>query len=170
MIPEIDFTQHSVEELRELKNKISHYIQTRDDGFIYICSIRSYGRVWEQTLTNEVVVNDLCIQYDGEHGIIDVYTTNPDAKIQNYGQVMYVQTEMDYSKWKKSNKLIGLIKSAEEKLKNWADRDNIPFHSRPTFSPMWTEQDILGWRNELELLEWTYEEPVSLNKNEEDYE
>jgi hypothetical protein len=66
--------------------------------------------------------------------------------------------------------LNGLIKSAEEKLKNWEDRDNIPFHSRPTFSPMWTEQDILGWRNELELLEWTYEEPVSLNKNEEDYE
>ena len=70
---------------------------------------------------------------------------------------MYVQTEMDYEKCVKSNELIGLIKSAEEKL-------------RPTFSPMWTEQDILGWRNELELLEWTYEEPVSINKNKEDYE
>ena len=166
---EIDFTQHSVEELRELENRISSYLYTREDGFKYICECRSYGRRWTQKLTNELTVNDLCREYDGYDGIVDVYTTNPDAKIQNYGQVMYVQTEMDYSKWKKSNELNGLIKSAEEKLKNWEDRDNIPFHSRPTFSPMWTEQDILGWRNELELLEWTYEEPVLLNKDE-DYE
>lgn len=169
MIPEIDFTQHSVEELRELENKISHYIYNRNDGFVYICECRSYGRNWKQVLTNEVAVNDLCGEYDGEDGIVDVYTTNPDAKIQNYGQVMYVQTEMDYTKWKKSNELIGLIKSTEEKLKNWENRDNVPFHSRPSFSPMWTEQDILGWRNELELLEWTYEEPISINKSE-DYE
>ena len=163
MIPEIDFTQHSVEELRELENKISHYLHTRKDGFTYICEVRSYGRNWKQVLTNEVAVNDLCMGYDGEDGIVDVYTTNPNAKIENYGQVMYVQTEMDYSKWKKSNELNGLIKSTEEKLKNWEDRDNIPFHSRPTFSPMWSEQDILGWRNELELLEWIYVEPISIN-------
>ena len=154
---EIDLTKYSVEELRELQNKIGNYLHDMNDGFVYICNIRSYGRNWKQVLTNEVAVNDLCREYDGDDGIVDVYTTNPDAKIENYGQVMYVQTEMDYEKCVKSNELIGLIKSAEEKL-------------RPTFSPMWTEQDILGWRNELELLEWTYEEPVSINKNKEDYE
>ena len=166
---EMDFTKYSVEELRELQNKIGNYLHDMNDGFVYICNIRSYGNNWKNVLTNERAVNDLCEQYDGYDGIVDVYTTNPDAKISNYGQVMYIQTEMDYEKWKKSNELIGLIKSAEEKLKNWENRDNIPFHSRPTFSPMWTEQDILGWRNELELLEWTYEEPISINKND-DYE
>jgi hypothetical protein len=35
---------------------------------------------------------------------------------------------------------------------------------------MWTEQDILGWRNELETIEWDYEEPVSIKKSEYDYD
>jgi hypothetical protein len=166
---EIDFTKYSVEELRELENSISHYIYTREDGFKYICEIRSYGRNWKQVLTNEVAVNDMCREYDGEDGIVDVYTTNPDAKIQNYGEVNYIKSVEDYEKWKKSNSLMDLIKSAEKKLKEWEGRENVPFHSRPSFTPMWTQEDILGWRNELETLEWTYEEPVLLNKDE-DYE
>jgi protein associated with RNAse G/E len=166
---EIDFTQHSVEELRELENKIAHYIRTCNDGFIYICEVRSYGNRWNSVLTNEFAVNDVCLEYDGDDGIVDVYTTNPDAKIENYGEVNYIKSEEDYRKWKKSNDLIDLIKSVEDSITKWKDRDNIPFHSRPTFSPIWTEQDILGWRNELESLEWTYEEPVSIKKNE-DYE
>ena len=166
MIPEIDFTQHSVEELKELQNKIGNYIHNLNDGFVYICEVRSYGNNWKTVLTNERAVNDLCEQYDGYDGIVDVYTTNPDAKIENYGEVNYIKSQENYDKWKKSNELTGLIKSAEDKLAKWNDRDNIPFHSRPTFAPMWTEQDILGWRNELELLEWTYEEPKSIKKSE----
>lgn len=159
---EIDFTQHSVEELRELENSISHYIYTREDGFNYICEVRSYGRNWKQELTNEVAVNDLCIEYDGEDGIVDVYTTNPDAKIQNYGKVCYIKSEEDYDKWKKSNDLMDLITSTEKEI------ERFKMNERP-FSPYCTEEDILGWRNELESLEWTYEEPVLLNKDE-DYE
>lgn len=174
MTPEIDFTKYSVEELRELENSISYYIHNREDGFSYICECRSYGRNWKQTLTNEVAVNDLCGEYNGEDGIVDVYTTNPDAKIENYGEVNHIKSVEDYEKWKKSEDLMVLIKNAEEKLDRWNDRDNIPFHSRPTFSPLWNEEDILGMRNELESLEWTYEEPKSINKkyedSEEDYE
>lgn len=166
---EIDFTQHSVEELRELENSISNYLYNREDGFKYICECRSYGRRWTERLTNELAVNDLCLQYDGYDGIVDVYTTNPDAKISNYGQVMYIKSEDQYLKWKKSETLISQIKSAEDRLAKWNDRDNIPFHSRPSFAPIWNEQDILGWRNELETIEWDYEEPISINKNE-DYE
>jgi len=174
MTPEIDFTQHSIEELRKLQNKISHYIHTREDGFIYICECRSYGRNWRQTLSNEVAVNDLCDEYNGENGVVDVYTTNPDAKINNYGEVNHIKSVEDYEKWVKSNKLISLIKSAKDELAKWNDRDNIPFHTRPSFAPMWTEEDILVWVNDLELLEWKYEEPTSINKkdedNDEDYE
>ena len=166
----MDFTKYSVEELRELQNKIGNYLHDMNDGFIYICEVRSYGNRWKNVLTNELAVNDLCIKYDGEDGIVDVYTTNPDAKIENYGEVNYIKSVEDYDKWKKSNDLIDLIKSAEDSITKWKDRDNIPFHSRPTFSPMWTEQDILGWRNELETIEWDYEEPVSIKKSEYDYD
>ena len=167
---EMDFTQHSVEELRELQNKIGYYLQTRNDDFVYICEIRSYGKNWVNKYTNELAVNDLCADYDGYDGIVDVYTTNPDANISNYGEVNYIKSEDQYRKWKQSETLISQIKSAEDKLAKWNDRDNIPFHSRPTFAPMWTEQDILGWRNELETIEWDYEEPVSIKKSEDDYE
>jgi len=164
---EIDFTKYSVEELRELENKIAYYLEKRNDGFIYICEVRSYGNNWKNTLTNELAVNDLCAQYDGYDGIVDVYTTNPDAKISNYGQVMYIKSEDQYLKWKKSETLISQIKSAEDRLAKWNDRDNIPFHSRPSFAPMWNEQDILGWRNDLETIEWDYEEPILINKSDD---
>jgi hypothetical protein len=166
---EIDFTQHSVEELRELENRISSYLYTREDGFKYICECRSYGRRWTQKLTNELAVNDLCREYDGYDGIVDVYTTNPNAKIQNYGVVCFIKSEEDYEIHKQSESLKHLIESTEKELKEWEDRDNVPFNQRPHFSPIYTEQDILNWRNELETLEWTYEEPVSIKKNE-DYE
>jgi len=165
----IDFTKYSVEELRELQNRIGHYLHDMNDGFIYICEVRSYGNRLKNVLTNELAVNDLCIEYDGYDGIVDVYTTNPDANISNYGEVNYIKSEEDYRKWKDSETLISQIKSAEDRLAKWNDRDNIPFHSRPSFAPMWTEQDILVWRNELETIEWDYEEPVSIKKSN-DYE
>ena len=67
---EMDFTKYSVEELRELQNKIGNYIHNLNDGFVYICEIRSYGRNWKVELTNELAVNDLCIEYDGYDGIV----------------------------------------------------------------------------------------------------
>ena len=169
MIPEIDFTKHSVEELRDLENRISSYLYTREDGFKYICECRSYGRRWTEKPTNELAVNDLCLQYDGYDGIVDVYTTNPDAKIQNYGLVCYIKSEEEYEKHKQSEILKSLIESTEKELKEWEDRDNVPFNQRPNFAPIYTEQDILNWRNELETFEWSYEEPVFLNKDG-DYE
>ena len=161
---EMDLTKYSVEELRELQNRIGGYLQNRNDGFIYICEVRSYGNNWKNILTNELSVNDLCADYDGYDGIVDVYTTNPDAKIENYGEVNYIKSQEDYDKWKKSKDLIGVIKKAEEMLKTWENRENIPFQSRPSFAPIWSEQDILAMRNELETIAWTYDEPKPLGK------
>ena len=159
---EMDFTKYSVEELRELQNSIGYYLHNMNDGFIYICEVRSYGNRWKNVLTNELAVNDLCVEYDGYDGIVDVYTTNPDAKIQNYGEVNYIKSQEDYDKWKKSNVLMDLIKSTEQELERFNKNE------RP-FKPFNTEEDILGWRNELETIEWNYEEPVSI-KQQEDYE
>ena len=157
---EIDFTQHSVEELRELQNKIGYYLQTRNDDFVYICEIRSYGKNWVNKYTNELAVNDLCADYDGYDGIVDVYTTNPDANISNYGEVNYIKSVEGYEKWKQSNVLMDLIKSTENEIERFNKGE------RP-FKPFYTEQDILGWRNELETIEWDYEEPISINKSDD---
>ena len=161
---EMDLTKYSVEELRALQNRIGSYIQTRNDGFIYICEVRSYGSTWKNVLTNEMAVNDLCSKYDGDDGIVDVYTNNPDAKIYNYGEVNYIKSQEVYEKWKRSEDLIGLIKSAEESLKTWENRENLPFYSRPFSEPIWSEQDVFAMRNELETIEWAYDEPKPLDK------
>jgi hypothetical protein len=168
MILDIDFTEYSVEELRELQNSIGDYLHDMNDGFIYICEVRSYGNRWKNVLTNEHSVNDLCIKYDGYDGIVDVYTTNPDAKISNYGEVNYIKSEEDYRKWKDTTLLSSDIKDYEDRLKKWNDRENIPFHSRPTFAPMYTQGDIDVLKNKLESI-GEYEKPTSI-KQQEDYE
>ncbi len=162
----MDFTKYSVEELRELENKIAHYIRTRNDGFIYICEVRSYGNRWEIVLTNELAVNDVCLEYDGYDGIVDVYTTNPNAKICNYGEVNYIKSEEDYRKWYGASTFVADIKNYEDRLKRWEDRENIPFHSRPTFAPMYTQDDVDHLKSKLETI-GEYEKPTSIKKSEE---
>jgi hypothetical protein len=166
---EMDFTKYSVEELRELQNKIGNYIQNLNDGFVYICRVRSYGNRWKNVLTNERAVNDLCEQYDGYDGIVDVYTTNPDAKISNYGEVNYIKSQEDYDKWYGAATFVDDIKNYEDGLKRWEDRENVPFHSRPTFAPTYTQEDIDVLKSKLETI-GEYEKPTSIKKSEDDYE
>jgi hypothetical protein len=162
---EMDFTKYSVEELRELQNNIAYYLENRNDGFIYICEVRSYGNRWKNVLTNELAVNDLCIQYDGYDGIVDVYTTNPDANISNYGEVNYIKSQEDYDKWYGASTFVADIKNYEDRLKKWNDRENIPFHSRPTFAPMYTQEDVDVLKRKLETI-GEYEKPTSIKKSE----
>jgi hypothetical protein len=35
---------------------------------------------------------------------------------------------MNYERWKKANDLVHTIRKAEDEIKRWKDRDNIPFH------------------------------------------
>ena len=163
---EMDFTKYSVEELRELQNKIGNYIHNLNDGFVYICRVRSYGNNWKNVLTNERAVNDLCEQYDGYDGIVDVYTTNPGANISNYGEVNYIKSQEDYDKWYGASTFVADIKNYEDRLKRWEDRENVPFHSRPTFAPMYTQEDIDHLKSKLETI-GEYEKPTSIKKQEE---
>lgn len=165
----MDFTKYSVEELRELQTKIGNYIHNLNDGFIYICQVRSYGNNWKNVLTNERAVNDLCEQYDGYDGIVDVYTTNPDANISNYGEVNYIKSEVDYNNWNTATSLVSNIKNYEETLRKWNDRENIPFHARPTFAPSFTQENVDVFKNKLETI-GEYEKPISIKKSEDDYD
>jgi uncharacterized protein with ParB-like and HNH nuclease domain len=70
-----------IKELVELRNTISNMISSYDDGYLYICKVRSYGRNWtENHIKNVYELEELCDRYNGDDGIVDVYSTNPNLK------------------------------------------------------------------------------------------
>jgi hypothetical protein len=46
-----------------------------------------------ETYTNKFFVQELCNEYYGDNGIVDVYTTNPDHGISTYGAVYTMSLE-----------------------------------------------------------------------------
>ena len=97
----IDLTEYTIDELVSLRNEISNTITNYEDGHLYISNVRSYGRFWrDRSIKNTHTLQELCYEYYGDNGIVDVYTTNSDLKIENYGDVMYIKSEEDYKKQK----------------------------------------------------------------------
>ena len=97
----MNLSDYTFEELVKLRNEIEDRLYSASDGFLYLCKVRSYGRNWTERHENSYSVNELCIRYDGEEGIVDVYTTNPDLNMYNYGNVFFIKSEEDYNAWKK---------------------------------------------------------------------
>tara|TARA_R110000803_G_scaffold41989_3_gene90160 strand:+ start:1120 stop:1617 length:498 start_codon:yes stop_codon:yes gene_type:complete len=145
--------KHTIEELVELRDDISSRIRNYTDGFFYICNIRSYGSVIKQNIPNSYELQELCHQYDGDHGIVDVYTNNPNmGTLDNYGPVMFVETEDDYDKWNRYVRLKSTIKSIGEELDKWEDRDNLPFRSRPSFEPSYSREELGKLKEKVKLI------------------
>lgn len=157
----MNLSQYTIEELVEIKNQISNAIFFYDDGYKYICNVRSYGRTWsDKGIKNAHSLKKLCNQFDGEGGIVDVYSTNPNlSKIDNYGDVMYIKSEDDYYKWKKYENLKREIPELEKEWEEWDNRDNVPFNKRPYFAPIYTREDIIGMKNELENYNMSFTPP-----------
>ena len=85
----------TLQELVRLKNDIANRIYSYEDGFLYICKVRSYGRVWTETPKNIYEVQELCYHYDGDDGIVDVYTTNPNLLLPFAFQEQILCLKMD---------------------------------------------------------------------------
>jgi hypothetical protein len=66
-----------------LRNKIKN----TSDGFIYLTCIRCYGSIQWITFNNEFLTQELCDEYNGDNGIVDIYTNNPNNTINSYGDV-----------------------------------------------------------------------------------
>jgi hypothetical protein len=132
----MNLSNYTISELVNLKNEIENRIYSFEDGFFYICNVRSYGRNWKERMKNPYTLQVLCYKYNGDDGIVDVYTNNPDLSIDNYGDVMYVPTEDGAS--------------------------------RPKFAPMFTQENIDVYKQEMLNLEGTFVEPVSLKKYSEE--
>jgi hypothetical protein len=163
----MDLTNYTIEELIELKKEIITTIENFDDGYVYICKVRSYGRNWEERdITNTHSLQELLYKYDGEHGIVDVYSTNPDlGKIHNYGELYYISSEEDYEKWNRYEVLKQVISQIEKELDNWDNRDNVPFGNRPKFVPIYTRGDLLEYKKRLEEYDTSFKPRVPYKVN-----
>ena len=112
----MDLTGYTFEQLIELKNTIEGMIYSYTDGYEYICKVRSYGRNWVERPKNSYEVQNLSYRYFGDDGIVDVYTTNPNLKIEIYGNVFYIESVEDYNKWKNYHDTEIILKDIEESL------------------------------------------------------
>jgi hypothetical protein len=157
----MDLTKYTIEELIKLNHQIMDMINNYEDGYVYICKVRSYGRNWvESDIKNKYTLQDLLYKYDGEDGIVDVYSTNPDlGKIHNYGELNYIVSEEDYDKWNRYEVLKQVILQIEKELEDWDNRDNTPFRSRPMFSPIYTQEDLLEYKKKLEEYDMSFVAP-----------
>ena len=144
-----------IKELVELRNTISNMISSYDDGYLYICKVRSYGRNWtENHIKNVYELEELCDRYNGDDGIVDVYSNNPDlSRLDNYGEVCFIPTEEDYETWKHYTYLKKSIPQIEEDLDAWDNRENVPFRSRPLFEPIYSREDLENRKVELKHYE-----------------
>ena len=160
----MEFSNLSFDELIELRNKVNNLIYSHEDGYLYICKVRSYGRNWtENHIKNVYALEELCRQYDGEDGIVDVYTTNPNVSIYNYGALMYIESQEDYDNWYGYKQLERLIPEIKKELGTWDNRDNVPFMHRPTFKPMYTRGDLANYELQLGVYDMSFVPPKSYN-------
>jgi len=157
----MNLSEYTIEQLVELKNEVENHIYSYEDGYFYICNVRSYGRNWKENfIKNKHTLQELCYRYNGDDGIVDVYSNNPDlGDIENYGDVKFVPTQEDYEKWYNYDYLRKLIPSIEKELEEWENRDNVPFNSRPFFKPFYTNEDIELHKKTMSELEGTFVEP-----------
>jgi hypothetical protein len=101
----------------------------------------------------------LCYRYNGDDGIVDVYTTNPNLKIEIYGNVFYIESVEDYNKWKNYHDTEIILKDIEESLIEWENSENKPFNQRPYFKPYWSRDELNEKRVEFENLDKDFIEP-----------
>jgi len=168
----------TMNELISLRNDIQGRIHSYTDGYLYICSVRQFGSVWEEKPSSLYSLKELCGEYNGDNGIVDVYTNNPNLKFPemdfyNYGDVMFIETEGDYKQWVEHTKRKNLIEDVTKRLEDWENKDNVPFSYRPHFAPFWTREELNEWIAEFENAVWDFVPPVSMKEDyseEEDSE
>ncbi len=163
----MEISNYSIEELINLRDKINSIINNYDDNYIYIVTVRSYGRTWKEHIHNTYTLQELCYKYDGYDGIVDIYSTNPDlSQLHNYGTTMYIKSEQDYQKWEYYEELKRIIPEAEKNWEEWDNRDNIPFNQRPYFQPIFTKEDIQKMKTELEKYDMNFTPPTNYTQDE----
>lgn len=165
----IDTSGLTLQEMVELRDRLNNEIWVYSDGYEYELHIRSYGRNWREKLSNTQSVQDRCYEYDGEDGIIDVYTTNPALSIHNYGDTLYFPTLEDAEKWRNKRYLERNLPEWEKEIDVWETRDTLDYRDRPRFAPMYSREDIARYQEQLADMKDTIE-PIRLKQRYENDE
>jgi hypothetical protein len=85
-----------IQEIQSLEERLSNLrsqLRQHSDGFVYLTCLRCYGSLTYETYNNKFLAQELCDEYYGDNGIVDVYTTNPDHGISTYGAVYTMSLE-----------------------------------------------------------------------------
>ena len=160
----IDVSKCSIDELVELKYKINCLITDYSDGHIYICKVRSYGRNWIQTsVKNIVTLQELCYEYGGDDGIVDVYTTNTDlGDFSNYGNTKIIKSLEDYEKWSLYNNYKKTIERAEQDIIEYAEDQERPYHQRRSYFGLnYTQEEIDKMKEKFKNIPTDFETPIN---------
>lgn len=164
MTNEMDFSNYTIDELVELKDKLNALISDYSDGHIYICKVRSYGRNWvEKGIKNVKSLEELCYEYSGEDGIVDIYTTNSDLGegFYNYGDTMIIKSLEDYEKWSSYEGHKNIIERAEQHIIEYAEDQDKPYTLRRShFPPIYTQEDVDRMKENLNKLPTDFETPT----------
>jgi len=157
-----EFEKYTIDELVEMKSLLSSYIHNYKDGYEYLCKVRSYGRVWTEQVYNPQSLQEICWDWNGDNGIVDVYTTNPNLpKIENYGEVNYIKSLDDYNKWYEYTNLLNSINNITEELDEWENNNNLPFNKRSYFEPIYSRKDLEDMKRNLIKFDTNFSEPIS---------
>jgi hypothetical protein len=163
----MELSGYTISELIELRDKISNYILNKEDGFLYINRIHSYGRSHDVISSNFQSAMELSNQYTGDDGITELYTTNPNATGYVYGGIFLINSKEEYDKWVEYRTLKSLIRDVEDSIKKWETRETLPFYSRPTFAPIWSKEELEDYRIQLNQLEKEVVEPKLIDGSDD---
>lgn len=145
----------TIEELNEVRSITDNLIYNYDDGFKYECKIFSYGKTYTLNLNNSYSVQNLCNKYDALVGIVDIYTTNPNLNLYNYGDTYYFPTLEDAEKWRYYQYIKSNIENWKNELKKWEE-------NQTSFEPRYTKEDIKTYEKQIIGYEEEMVKPIKL--------
>jgi hypothetical protein len=164
----MDLSNTPIEKLVELKNTIEGMIRSYNDGYLYICKVHSFGRNWQEQVKNVYELEELCMRYNGDNGIVDVYTTNPNVSFHNYGDLMYIESQEDYDSWRMYEDLKSMVPRIKKELDEWDNRDNVPFMKRPKFTPVYTRESLAKYERMLDEYDMSFVPPKPIHDGDEE--
>jgi hypothetical protein len=180
-VKKINLSNLTIKELLQLQNEVACAINNYKDGYLYICRIRQYGNIYEEYCYSKEATQTLCDEYNGENGIVDVYTTNPNLKfpelaLDNYGDTFYIQGDFEYKEWLNWQKHMTYLLNCEEEWKKFNEYNENYSYSKTSWSrygskppqPYSTQEKNIELRKKLELQEKTIIKPIPLSPSEND--
>lgn len=178
-LEEINIDKLNIKELKELHERVGQAIYQWDDGHIYICEISSFGTTFQEVHTNFEMVEELSWKYNGDRGIMDVYTTNKDFESDVYisGDVYFIESQEVFEEWKEWAKeyqsyaeFFEMWKAVDEWDEEYSDNSNLSYmftQPRRPIEPSIPKEKLLQRLEELNTHKETIIEPRPLYPVEE---